>query len=76
MAYLIWIICKKCGKESQVAVNSGMPAPSLCDECQQKDINKKRREYFHGLDGLTIEERLRRIEEWIYDYKPYKEPRY
>jgi hypothetical protein len=76
MAYLTYIRCKKCGKNSQVAVNSRMLTPDLCYECTEKEEGKKRREYFFGLDGLTIEERLRKIEEWIYDYRPYREPRF
>lgn len=76
MAYLRYIKCKGCGNERQVAVNSGMPTPDLCNECQKKNNDIKRRTYFHGLDGLTIEERLRKIEEWIYDYEPYREPRF
>ena len=76
MAHFTQGKCNKCGNKFQTMVNSGMSAPDLCDECQKEKEDIQRREYFHGLDGLTIEERLRRIEEWIYDYKPYKKPRF
>ena len=78
MAYLVYGKCKKCGEEFRTMINSSGESsnPSLCDNCKREESDIKRREYFYGLDGLTIEERLRRVEEWIYNYKPYKEPRF
>ena len=70
MAIITEYICTQCGEHEEAAIASGAPIPSLCYKCQEQENDRKRREYFHGLDGLTIEERIRRIEEWIYDYKP------
>jgi len=70
MAIVLDFTCKVCGRNDQTAVGSGRPAPTICNACQKLEDDCKRREHFHGLDGLTLEERIRRIEEWIYDYRP------
>ena len=75
MAIVTMITCSKCLKHRQVTCASG-ELISTCDECRNTEIDRERREHFSGLDGLTIEERLRNIEEWIYNYRPYREPRY
>ena len=43
---------------------------NICPDCAQLDRNRERKEHFDRLDAMSIEERLRLIEEWIYDYKP------
>lgn len=70
MAVVVPYHCIKCHKTGRIAVGSGEPAPSLCSECSAKEKDMKRREHFAGLEGLALEERIRRIEEWIYDYRP------
>lgn len=40
-----------------------------CGECHNKRVDMERRQYFGALDVLTIEERIRKIEEWIYNHK-------
>lgn len=47
----------------------------ICPACKKVDEAQKREAHFKMLDGLTIEERLRRVEEWIYDYNPPVDPR-
>lgn len=74
MARIRTIVCIACGREDMIAVNSGIPDPIVCNACKKLENDCKRREHFHGLDGLTIEERLRKIEKWIYDYKPTVDP--
>ena len=69
MAFIQEYTCKECGKKSKIAVQSGGIAPKFCAECERKESDIKRIEYFKGLDGLTIEQRLRKVEKWIYDYK-------
>ena len=56
-------ICLKCHKEKLMNINN-----KYCGECTAKELNRKRREHFGALDALTIEERLRKIEEWQYDH--------
>lgn len=69
MAFVTDYRCNKCGKTGKIAVGAGQLAPNICTECDAKEKDIKRRTHFSDLDGLTIEERLRRVEEWIYDYK-------
>lgn len=72
MAIILEFVCRVCNQPKESAVASGSPTPTICNECKKFENDQKRREHFHGLDGLTIEERLRKIEKWIYDYKPHK----
>jgi hypothetical protein len=75
MAFITMITCTKCHKEKQVTCGSGQ-TKTVCNRCAAKEADRKRREHFGSLDGLTIEERLRKLEEWVYNYRPYKEPRF
>lgn len=40
-----------------------------CTECEWKKESDKKRKYFSELNCLTLEERIRKIEEWIYNHK-------
>jgi len=73
MALVVEFVCSKCNKHSQMAIGCGSPTPTVCNSCNRIQSERLRRQYFSGLDGLTIEERLRNIEEWIYDYRPPKD---
>lgn len=68
--------CSLCGDDFTAVRGAGQPTPTVCGKCLIKEESKKRRLHFSGLDGLTIEERLRKIEEWIYDYRPPTIPRF
>lgn len=70
MALVVDCICDKCGIRWRGATGSGRPAPRICGECSAKERDQKRREHFGALDALTLEERVRKIEEWIYAYRP------
>ncbi len=72
MAYVISIYCRGCNTSKQVTVGSGNPLPDLCHKCAKEKADEAEREHFHGLDGLTIEERIRRVEKWIYNHKHSK----
>ena len=67
MAMIRNFICSVCNSASTGCVNPG--TADICNSCVRKKVDRDKREYFHGLDGLTTEERLRRIEEFIYNYK-------
>lgn len=67
MAYLVNVECTSCGLSKPVTVGSGRVPPSLCLDCQKKEAAKSRRLHLKGLEGLTVEERLARIEELLYD---------
>jgi hypothetical protein len=78
VARLVDIFCMVCECRKTVCVSSSDMPPMSCDDCIEKDVKAKRVTHFAELDKLTIEQRLRKIEEWIYDYRPrhVPEPRF
>lgn len=73
MARIVNAFCHTCKESFQGVANAGS-YPTECGNCHTKRQDRERREYFGALDALTIEERIRKIEEWIYNYRPYKGP--
>jgi len=69
MAIITTMFCGVCKETKPTSVGSSQATPMICCSCAKKIADEKRRLHFHGLDGLTIEERLRKVEEWIYNYK-------
>ena len=43
---------------------------TYCEPCGKEIAEKNHSEHFSKLDAMSIEERVRRIEDWIYNYKP------
>lgn len=41
-----------------------------CSNCLNEEADKKRKKHFDALDKLSFDQRVRNIEEWMYDYKP------
>ena len=74
MAYQTTIFCTECGKSKQTIASADNPAPRRCFECKTKIDAEMRERHFAELDELSLEERIRKIEEWIYDYKPTHVP--
>jgi|GEM_PF-6589325 len=66
-------VCTKCHKLKQIISSAGQ-INTVCAECQLKEANEQRRAHFAELDAMSLEDRVRRIEEWIYNYKPYTGP--
>lgn len=63
MAYLRWKNCVKCGKKFQ-AVNH----QEICPDCREKEERKEYLSYMIDIrEGKTLEERVRQIEDWIYE---------
>lgn len=75
MALLTQLFCPQCQKPKIVSHNSGV-FPRICSDCMSENNNNSKSKHLNKLSELSIEERLTKIEEWIYDYKPYREPRY
>lgn len=71
MAHVIREHCDRC-KKTTIHING------ICRDCAGKDTSRKRREHFGRLNALTIEERLRRLEEIDYNdsINPFVEPTY
>ncbi len=61
--------CPDCGK-SHYVIDTVIRPVKLCDNCYKKHADNEADNYFNELDKLTIEQRIRYIEKWIYDYKP------
>lgn len=75
MAILSHITCEQCGEKKDVMHSPSEVTPKFCDECKAKTKAEAKDRYLMSLGGLSIEERLRKLEEWIYDYRPtYVEP--
>ena len=75
MAVVSQITCERCGKTTHASHSPADAKPKICGPCRGKEATSKRDRHFAELDALPIEERLRRIEAWIYDYRPqYVEP--
>ena len=63
MAYLQNFTCVKCGKSTHMAIKS---SDGWCSQCEQNQIDKEKRQYLAGLKGLTIKERIEKIELKLY----------
>lgn len=69
MAIHSTITCVRCNQIKSVwhSVNE---FPKVCGDCRKAEAFEARKAYFAKLDQLSIEERLRKVEEWQYDYQP------
>lgn len=63
MALVAEFICRTCEKPRHEVVHQSR----ICIECRTIESSRARRVHFAGLKGLTIEERLQRLEEQAYN---------
>jgi len=68
MAIRSSIFCLSCKTHKDVMHASG-EFPSECGECKRSKADELRAVTLNALKDLPIEERLSRIEAWIYDYR-------
>ena len=73
MAFITTIYCHTCGQSKQEVASNEYP--STCGECISKANTKQHREWIAGREGLTIEERIREIEEWMYQHNTTHVPK-
>lgn len=64
MAFLTDCECRQCGKTKR---EDGHTFRGTCSECLKKAADRARRTHLAGLRGLSVEERLERIEAQLYD---------
>ena len=64
MAYICEIDCPECG-QTKVEVSNG--TEEVCNSCRHAFSTKKKRLHLASLKGLTVKERLSKIEEHLYD---------
>jgi len=67
MALLTTIKCRSCSKTKHVSYNPSDGAPSICDQCEAEEKAKIKTKYLEKLSFKTLEQRVRLIEEYIYD---------
>lgn len=70
MAVLSQITCTGCGLTTHVSHRPGDRPPRVCHQCARKSAEEVRAEKLKALAELPIEDRIARIEAWIYDYRP------
>jgi hypothetical protein len=61
MAYVAEQYCFTCDADT-------MHTNNQCGVCKSKQDKKEREIYFDKLDKMTLEQRVRRIEEWIFNH--------
>jgi len=66
MAHVGKYICKKCLS----TVIGIICEDRICPSCAEKLATLEREAHFRFLDSLTMEQRLRKVEDWVYNYKP------
>lgn len=71
MAMLVSIFCRTCKKSKQVIAGSGL-RPTICSECKAKKSNQDEKAHFARLDSMTIKDRVREIEVWMYEHSDQK----
>ena len=64
------IVCSKCHQEREVWFSAADYPPDVCYECIAAESVAKKKQALAEIAALPIEQRMARIEEWIYDYKP------
>ena len=69
MGYFHEIICIKCNKVKKVFQPDYQSYINICDDCRNKIEKEDRKNYFDRLDNMSIEDRIREIEEILYDNK-------
>lgn len=68
MAYIVEKICYKCNK-SYLVNDNDQSLPMLCPACEKAECMIAEDNYIEELKNLSIEERMKKIERWIYNHK-------
>jgi len=62
MAHITDWVCIQCGS----SIHSSRPRNNVCAPCQSTNESNDRKAHFRKLEEMSIEERLRKVEEWQY----------
>lgn len=75
MAIRVRKVCQTCFEayDAYESLNQISHIP-ICPKCKDEKEVKERTAHMHWLDSLSLEDRVRRIEEWIYDHDHAKLP--
>ena len=63
--YLTSTACKECGDDFAGNIHEGV---DTCPSCVKKFKDKAKADHFAELDKLTLEERVRKLEEQMYEH--------
>ena len=75
MARVEHFVCSACNQPKSGLAAVGIPKiPRVCSGCQAKLDDAERTAHLEILKELSIEERLAKIEAWIYDFKVPTDP--
>lgn len=66
MAYRTTRLCTGCGEVKDFWESGGKPPAQICSDCEGKAAEAELQKHLAALAELPTEERLRRIEAWIY----------
>lgn len=66
--FLDYKYCPKCKKKNQEFSRYPGHFNNICDNCVIEEKALKKANYIDALKAKSTEERLRKIEEWIYDH--------
>jgi len=65
MAVMSEYKCLHCG---ETFYSNMKPLKVICNKCILHNVEiEDKHKHFSGLDALTVEQRLRKIEEWLYE---------
>lgn len=67
MAFLTTGKCADCGVEFDYYYQRFKPVEHRCVACEEKKAKAAKQDYFDGLDLLSLEKRVRKLEEEAYD---------
>ncbi len=74
MALCRTITCSQCHQEREVWFSAADYPPDVCHGCREVEAELAKGRAMAELAALPMEQRIARIEEWIYDYKPQYVP--
>lgn len=74
MAFMDTITCRRCHKECVVACSANAPHPQFCGACAQEMEAELLKTHLDYLFTLSVEERLRRIETWVWEQGRIEKP--
>jgi hypothetical protein len=66
------ITCSVCGQKKDVEHSAHEVAPLICGDCIQKSKALMKQRVLDHLKNLSIEKRLERVEEMLYDNPPHQ----
>ena len=69
MAIRSTIYCFECGETKDVVHSLRGGPPTICNECREWNEKNEKEKHLNALKQLPIEERIAKIEEWIYDLR-------